>query len=731
MRLAPSLVPLLLVAASTAFARAAPPVPPPVSPALSPARPLHVFGTLALSPDGRHIASIETDDLPAETRPPVRLLIRDLDGGAVTVRLPCAGRDGCVPSSPSWSADGRELAFLLEQPGGAATAIEVVAPGGGPPRQVLAFPGPLAGLRHGPGDRLAVLATPHAHKRAGATEAAAPLEGEVGADPDEQRIAVVKHGALRLVSPPGLYVYEFDWRPDGGFVATAAPGDGDSQWWVARLWAFEPDGASRVLFAPGPREQLASPKVSPDGRGVAFIGGWMSDFGSTGGDAFLLALPDPPRPGPAAGGAPAPGSATPAATPGAAASETSAPETLASETPASAPPAPGTSAPAAPAPVDLTPDLHASVTAIDWRCGDGLTAVMLAGGTTEVASLSPGQAPRTLWSGERVLSAGGWNPSLSCGPHGSAAVAQSFAEPPELVAGPIGAWRTLTRANQGLAPAGTARSITWRSDGLDVQGWLLEPTSPDARTPAGGVPAGVAAAAPPGSPPRPLVVDVHGGPQAAALPLFASTRGTLRALLDQGWAVVEPNYRGSFGGGEAFATASIGDLGGGDWRDVLSAVDAAARATPIDAHRIGITGGSYGGYMAMWAVTQTRRFAAAVAVAGVSDWLSIEGEAPQAGSDPVSFGGSVYDNPEPYLRASPITHMPGVSTPVLLAVGDRDVECPLPQSQEFHTALQALGVPTTLVVYRDEGHALRREADRDDLRRRTLAWFHRFFLDAP
>jgi len=75
--------------------------------------------------------------------------------------------------------------------------------------------------------------------------------------------------------------------------------------------------------------------------------------------------------------------------------------------------------------------------------------------------------------------------------------------------------------------------------------------------------------------------------------------------------------------------------------------------------------------------------------------------------------------------------MPGTATPVLLAVGDRDVECPLPQSQEFHTALQALGVPTSLVVYKDEGHALRREVDRDDLRRRTLAWFHRFFRDTP
>jgi dipeptidyl aminopeptidase/acylaminoacyl peptidase len=678
MRLAPALLAFAAAAlAPPSLARAVPP----------PARALHLFAAVALSPDGRHVASIETDDVAAETDPPVQLLIRDLAGGVARVALPCAGRPGCVPSSPSWSADGRQLAFLLEQPDGATTTIESVGADGGPPRRVLAFPGPLSGLRRGPDDRLAVLAIPHARKRAGATQAAAPLQGEVGADPDEQRIGVVEHAGLRLASPPGLYVYEFDWRPDGGFVATAAPGDGDSQWWVARLWAFEPQGAARVLFAPGPREQLAAPSVSPDGRSVAFIGGWMSDFGSTGGDAFLLALPAP------------------------------------ADTALHAAPDAGADAPA---PVNLTPGLHASVTAIDWRCGDTLTAVLLDGASTAVAALAAGQAPRTLWSGERLLSAEGHASSLSCSGHGlAAAVSQSFAAPPELVAGPIGAWRTLTHANQGLAPPGTARSITWRSDGLDVQGWLLEPATPASHDP-GLTPPGSAAL-----PGRPLIVSVHGGPQAAALPVFASTRSTIRALLDQGWAVIEPNYRGSLGAGEAFATASIGDLGGGDWRDVLASIDAAARATPIDERRVGITGGSYGGYMAMWAVTQTRRFAAGVAVAGVSDWLSIEGEAPQAGSDAVSFGGSVYDNPEPYLRASPITHMPGTATPVLLAVGDRDVECPLPQSQEFHTALQALGVPTSLVVYKDEGHAFRREADRDDLRRRTLAWFHRFFRDTP
>ena len=627
-------------------------------PAAAIAAPLHRFDAVAIAPDGQHVAAIESDDVAADIAPPLSLVIHDLAGGATTVALPCTAGPNCRVGSPTWSADGRRLAFLIDRAQDKAADIEVVDRTGGPPRHLLAFDGPLDGLRYGPGDRLAVLATASAHKRVGRTEAAAPMQGEIDSQTDEQRIAVLDGGALQFVSPPDLYVYEFDWRPDGGFVGTASHGDGDANWWVARLYAFQQGQPARTLFAPGPREQLASPVVSPDGRQVAFIGGWMSDFGSTGGDAYLLPIQG--------------GHATP---------------------------------------TDLTPNAHATVTAIDWHCGDGLTGVTLSNATTAVARLDR-PAGAASWSGQQSLSVDGHELSLSCSPHGAAAVAQSFTAPPELVAGPIGRWRAITHANAGQPAPFTARSVGWTDDGRDVQGWLLQP--------AGNAPATK----------RPMIVLVHGGPEAASTPTFPSTQSEVRGLLAAGWDVFEPNYRGSYGQGEAFASASIQDLGGGDWRDVLTGVDAAERAAPIDDARLGITGGSYGGYMTMWAVTQTHRFRAGVADAGVSDWLSIEGEAPQAGSDEVNFGGSVYDDPAAYLRASPITHMRGVTTPVLIAVGAGDVECPMPQSQEFYTALQALHVPTSFVVYAGEGHRLTRQADRDDLQRRTLAWFQRWF-DAP
>ena len=92
-------------------------------------------------------------------------------------------------------------------------------------------------------------------------------------------------------SPADLFVYEYDWRPAGkGFVGTAAPGDGDNNWWIAKLYAFAAaDGAgARDLRARRPAQQFADPKVSRDGDTVAFIAGIMSDFGSTGGDVFTL-----------------------------------------------------------------------------------------------------------------------------------------------------------------------------------------------------------------------------------------------------------------------------------------------------------------------------------------------------------------------------------------------------------------------------------------------------------
>jgi dipeptidyl aminopeptidase/acylaminoacyl peptidase len=194
-------------------------------------------------------------------------------------------------------------------------------------------------------------------------------------------------------------------------------------------------------------------------------------------------------------------------------------------------------------------------------------------------------------------------------------------------------------------------------------------------------------------------------------------------MASQGYFVLFPNARGSLGWGEAFTRANVKDFGHGDLRDILGGVDEVLKTLPVDPERVGIAGWSYGGYMAMWAVTQTGRFRAAVAGAGIANWQSYYG---QNGIDQWMipyFGASVYDDPEVYARSSPITFIKQVKTPTLILVGERDIECPISQSYEFWHALKTFGVPTQLVVYPGEGHVFRQPDHRNDSIRRAVAWY--------
>ncbi|MGI4959865.1 MAG: prolyl oligopeptidase family serine peptidase [Janthinobacterium lividum] len=643
----------------------------------APGHPLHEFSQVAVSQDGAQVATLE-GDLPADenAEPAYAIVIRRIDGtgSPITVGLPCKGA-GCVPSSLAWSPDGRHLAFVLKQPsvdkagktGKPQRFVYSVDADGTKAARLLAFDGTLERLRYGPDGTLAVLATAGAHKEPGATQAGAKLTGEIGESEDEQRIATIANGALRFQSPADLYVYEYAWQPDPArpdharFIGTAAHGNGDNNWWIARLYAF--DGpAARLLYTPPQRQQLADPVVSSDGRSLAFIGGIMSDFGSTGGDAFRLAL-DAPQASP-------------------------------------------------PVLQNLTPNLHASVTSLSWSCGgDGLTATALAGSKTELFGLGGADPGRPSWSGEETLTETGHSLGIACGGGVSAAVHQNFTTAPELEAGPIGQWHALTHANAGQTVPATATSVTWRNDGFDVQGWLLSPK---------GAPTDMAAAK------GPMIVSIHGGPSAANVPAYLTPRGSSLFLLQAGYRVFLPNPRGSFGQGEKFAQANVRDFGYGDLRDVLTGIDAVERTVPVDDHRLGVTGYSYGGYMTMWTVTQTNRFKAAVAGAGVSDWQSYYGE---NGIDEWMlpfFGASVYDDPAIYAKSSPMSFIKQVRTPTFEYVGDADVECPMPQTQEFYHALHTLGVPTQFVVYAGQGHGMKDAGDRADARRRTLAWFGRY-----
>jgi dipeptidyl aminopeptidase/acylaminoacyl peptidase len=455
-----------------------------------------------------------------------------------------------------------------------------------------------------------------------------------------------------------MYVYEYDWSPDGrGFAATAAPGDGDANWWTAQLYTVATEsGEMKSIYKPPVELQIATPRFAPDGKSVVFIGGLMSDEGSTGGDVFQIS---------AAGGAAR----------------------------------------------NLTPGMAASASNLTWpRNSRYLFFTEHHDGGSAVSQLDPttGQTER-LWQGDESI-----NPpfddsgiSMTADGKSSAVIRHSWRKPPEIWSGRIGDWKPVTHENRLRKPLwGEAKSLHWTNDGFTIQGWLIYPAGFDAGKK------------------YPMVVAVHGGPASSVKPNWPRPGYNPALLSQQGYFVLMPNPRGSYGQGEKFAAANVRDFGGGDLRDILAGVDEAVRTAPVDPQRIGITGWSYGGFMTMFAVTQTNRFKAAVAGAGISNWQSYYGQnAIDTWMIPY-FGASVYDDPAVYAKMSAIDFIKQVKTPTLIVVGDRDGECPAPQSYEFWHALKTLGVKTQMVVYLNEGHSFHTPAHQKDVLLRMIGWFN-------
>jgi dipeptidyl aminopeptidase/acylaminoacyl peptidase len=360
---------------------------------------------------------------------------------------------------------------------------------------------------------------------------------------------------------------------------------------------------------------------------------------------------------------------------------------------------------------NLTPEIKASPSWIGWTPEKKIIFTEFVGGDVGLASVDPqNKKVEALWRGGEYLAAGagGFSPTISVAKDGKtmAFVRQSYAAPPEVWAGQVGDWKQLTRRNEGVARQwGDAKSIEWKNAGHEIQGWLLYPKDFDA------------------SKKYPLVVNVHGGPSWASLSTWPSPHAYAAALAGAGYFVLSPNPRGSYGQGEAFTRANVKDFGGGDFADVLAGVDEAMRVAPIDGNQLGLTGWSYGGFMTMFGVTQTNRFKAAMAGAGIANWQSYYGENLIDQWMIPFFGKSVYDDPEIYAKSSAINFIKKVKTPTLVIVGDSDGECPAPQSYEFWHGLKAMGVETQLVVYEHEGHLFAKPLHQRDVIERTLAWF--------
>ncbi|MGH9931936.1 MAG: S9 family peptidase, partial [Pyrinomonadaceae bacterium] len=261
----------------------------------------------------------------------------------------------------------------------------------------------------------------------------------------------------------------------------------------------------------------------------------------------------------------------------------------------------------------------------------------------------------------------------------------------------------LTRAFSPVEP----EELKFKSfDGLPVQGWLIKPIGwrEDRK--------------------YPLILSIHGGPHGMYGYAF---NPTFQVYAARGYAVLYLNPRGSSGYGQKFSDGTLSEWGGGDYKDLMAGVDEALRKyTWIDNERIGVTGGSYGGFMTNWIITQTPRFKAAVSVASLSNLVSFYSTSLYQDLIHAEFGGFPWDNYEQLWQWSPLRYVKQAQTPTLFIHGEQDNDVHITQAEEMYTALKRRGVESVLVRYPREGHGLREPKHRVDALERTLSWFDRF-----
>jgi dipeptidyl aminopeptidase/acylaminoacyl peptidase len=369
-------------------------------------------------------------------------------------------------------------------------------------------------------------------------------------------------------------------------------------------------------------------------------------------------------------------------------------------------------------PRNLSTGLEGTLSDISWANPGTIIALVDVGVTTCLLAYDvAGSGP------PKPISSGGSSPtftslSLASDGRSGALVGSSPSYPPEVFFADLAEShppRRLTTTNPWLDDVALAPQEVVRfkaRDGLELEGLLIRPLSEQ-----------------PGQR-YPLILVAHGGPEAhyrnGWLTRYSQPG---QVLAGRGFAVCFPNYRGSTGRGVAFSKLSQADAAGKEFDDLVDAVDHLIANGLVDRAKVGITGGSYGGYATAWAATRySDRFAAGVMFVGISNSLSKFGTTDIPREEALVHAlKPPYDAVDFCLERSPVSHAAGARTPLLIVHGKKDPRVSVTQSMELYRALKTVGeAPVRLVLYPEEGHGNRRAAARYDYCLRLIRWMEHY-----
>ncbi|MDR7484815.1 MAG: S9 family peptidase [Armatimonadota bacterium] len=650
---------------------------------------------VATSPDGRTIVYAQEviEDLPRADGPPTpgyrsALWLVDAAGGTPRQFTTGEARD----QSPVWSPDGTRVLFLSDR--GAAPSdrrppkhLWVIPVDGGEARRITQGEhGPSEAVWSPQGTQIAFTGKPVRVEQPSSdvriiTRMRHKFDGEGFWDGRYKHIFVVpsEGGPARQVTTGDFDHRDPAWSPDGTHLALVANRNDDADYTnVADIWVLALAGGDlrRLTGGVGP---VFAPAWSPDGSMIAYLGHENACMQAS--NVMLWVVP-------ADGSGP--------------------PRCLTRHFDRSLV-------------HHIISDMRAHPTAGRpvWSPDGRFVFVMVAdGGTTQLAAVDVATGGvRLLTSGRREIYA----ESYDAARRRVAMAISDPATPGDLWVGEVEGLdegrpvvvteRRLTAVNNALLDevelAAPQRFAYLGADDWTIEGWVIPPVGYD--------------------PLRryPTILAIHGGPHAAYGETFFHEFQVLAAL---GYAVVLTNPRGSQGYGQTFTAATHHDWGGKDFADIMAGLDAALARFPfLDPDRLGVEGGSYGGYMTTWAIGHTQRFKAAVTMRSIANCLSQWGTSDLAYFKGYwEFPGDPWDAPEFYWEKSPLAYVNRITTPLLILHSENDLRCPISEGEQLFAALKKQGKEVVFARFPDESHDLSRSGKpqhRVERLRLIVQWF--------